>query len=178
MITALAQTTKPYRLILALAGLAWLARAVMALYGPDYWSPRTPLDYAAVVGTSLSLMLLAVGLWGFYHHNSTAPSRAQTVWRVGVWLTCTSAFIVGVSNFLEDAVGIKGLGYVWVIGVIAVFVGLLIAGVSALWVKGLGWWVGGLLLACAVGLLFIEWNGMFGLGLALLALSFAKGNSA
>lgn len=31
---------------------------------------------------------------------------------------------------------------------------------------------------CAIGLLYIEWNGMFGLGLALLALCILKGKQS
>ncbi|MGQ0605029.1 MAG: hypothetical protein ACT4QE_25395 [Anaerolineales bacterium] len=178
MLNTLAQSTKPYKHILALAGLAWLARAVIALYGPDYWSPRTPLDYAAVVGTSLGLILLALGLWGFYQHNPAPPSRAQTVWRVGVWLACASAFIVGVSNFIEDALNVKGLGYVWAFGILTLTAGLLVAGVSAFWVQGFSRWVGVLFIVCALGLLFAESNGWFGLGLALLALSLIKEKQA
>jgi hypothetical protein len=175
MLNNIARPTLWHKPVLIVAGLVWLARAVIALYAPDYWSPRTPLDYAAVVGTSLALALLAVGLWGLYQHNPAPPGRAQTAWRIGVAVACASALTVGVSNFIEDALGVKALGMVWVIGILALLAGLLIAGVSAFWVKGFRWWVGGLLLACAIGLLFTEWNGQFGVGLALLALAVLKG---
>jgi len=175
MLTVLNQTTKPYRLILALAGLAWLARAVIALYRPDYWSPRAPLDYAAVIGTSVALILTAVGVWGFYQYHLVPPSRAQTVWRVGIFATCLSALTIGVSNFLEDALRFKALGNVWVVGALALFIGLLLAGISAFWIKSFPPWVGGLFVICALGLFFTEANGQFGTGLALLALSLLKG---
>lgn len=175
MLTVLNQTTNPYWLILSLAGLTWLARAFIALYGPDYWSPRTPLDYAAVIVTSVALMLTAVGVWGFYQHNPAPSSRAQTIWRIGIAITCVSAFTVGVSNFIEDALNVKGLGIVWVIGIIALLVGLLIAGVSAFWIKSFSPWVGVLFIVCALGLLFTEANGQFGMGLALLALGLLQG---
>lgn len=160
----------------ALAGLAWLARAAIGLFGPDYWRPRLPLDYAAVAGTSLALILTAAGVWGVYRHHPAPPSRAQRAWRAGVWLTWASALTIGVSNLLEDAVGLRALGSVWVIGIVTLLIGLLIAGASAFWVPGLRWPVGGLLLVCALGLLFIEWNGMFAMGLALFALGLSKGN--
>ncbi len=175
MLNSLAKPTPWHRPALIMAGLAWLARAVIALYGPDYWSPRTPLDYAAVVGTSVALVLMAVGLWGFYQHHSAPPSRAQTVWRIGVAVVCISALTVSISNFIEDALGVKALGGVWVIGILALPAGLLIAGISAFWVKDFSRWVGIFFLVCAVGLLFTEWNGLFGLGLALLALAVLKG---
>lgn len=178
MLNTLSQLTKPHQSILVLAGLAWLARAVMALYGPDYWSPRTPLDYAAGVGTSAALILTAVGVWGFYQHYPAPPGRAQTAWRVGITVTCVSALTIGISNFVEDALNVNGLGYVWVIGILSLTAGLLIAGLSAFWIKGFSRWVGPLFLACAIGLLFTESNGQFGLGLALLTLAVWKGTHA
>jgi len=171
MVSHIFRPTQWHRPALILAGLVWLARAVLALYGPDYWSPRTPLDYAAVVGTSVALILTAVGVWGFYQHHPVPPSRAQTVWRVGIIATCVSALTVGISNFLEDALIVSGLGYVWAFGILTLTAGLLMAGVSAFWVLGFSRWVGFLFLVCAIGLLFTESNGWFGLGLALLALS-------
>lgn len=163
------------RSALLAAGLAWLARATIGLYRPDYWSPRTTLDYAAVVGTSAALILMALGARGFYQHHPAPPSRAQTAWRVGIPITCISAFTVGVSNFIEDALNVKGLGIVWVIGILALLAGLLISGISAFWLPSFSRWVGILFLVCALGLLFTESNGWFGLGLALLGLSILKG---
>lgn len=163
------------RLALIAAGLAWLTRAMIGLYKPDYWSPRTPLDYAAVVGTSLALWLLALGLWGFYLQNPASPGRAQTVWRVSVGVASLSALTISVSNFIEDALHVKGLGIVWVIGILSLTAGLLMAGVSAFGVQGFSRWVGTLFLVCAIGLLFTEANGQFGLGLAVLALAALKG---
>lgn len=157
------------------AGLAWLARAVIGLYQPDYWSPRTPLDYAAVVGTSTALVLTALGVWVFYQQHPAPPSRAQAVWRAGIGVICTSALAIGVSNFIEDALKVKGLGLVWVIGILALLVGLLMAGVSVFWMRGFSRWVGVLFLVCAAGLLFTETNGQFGLGLALMGLSAMQG---
>lgn len=165
------QTRWPQPALLT-AGLAWLTRAAIGLYEPDYWSPRTPLDYAAVVGTSAALILTALGVWGFYQNYPTPASRAQPVWRIGVFITCVSAFTIGVSNFIEDALNVKDLGLVWVIGIIVLLAGLLSASLSAFFFSR---WVGLLFLVAALGLLFTESNGWFGLGLALLGLSFLKG---
>jgi hypothetical protein len=89
---------------------------------------------------------------------------------VAVAISCISAAAIGLSNFFEDALDFQGLGSVWVIGILALFAGLLAAGLSAFWVKGFSPLVGGLLLVGAAGLLFITSFGWFGLGLALLAL--------
>ena len=160
------------------AGIAWLVRGVIAFYGPDYWSPHTPLDYAAVLVTSLALFLMAVGIWGFYLHNPAPASRAQMAWRIGVTVTCAAALTISVSNFTEDALGVSSLGYVWVIGILALLAGLLVAGFSALWVNDLSRWVGSMFLVCAAGLLLMESGGMFGMGVALLVLSGLKATQA
>jgi hypothetical protein len=156
------------------AGIAWLVRGVIAFYGPDYWDPHTPLDYAAVLVTSLALLLMAVGIWGFYLQNPAPASRAQTAWRIGITVTCVAALTISISNFTEDALGVSSLGYVWVIGGVASFSGLLVAGFSALWVNGFSRWVGSLFLVCAASLLLMESGGMFGMGVALLVLSGLK----
>jgi hypothetical protein len=175
MLSNLALLTQSHRPVLIAAGLAWLTRAAIGLYRPDYWSPRTALDYAAVVGTSLALILTAIGVWGFYRQNPAPPGRAQIIWQVGIAVTCVSAFTVGVSNFIEDALNVSGLGYVWVVGILALTAGLLSAGLSALWINNFSRWVGVMFLICAIGLLFTETNGQFGLGLALLVLSLVPG---
>jgi hypothetical protein len=97
------------------------------------------------------------------------------VWRIGITVTCVAALTVSISNIIEDGLGVTGVGVVWVIGIVALTAGLIVAGFSAFWMKDGSRRVGGLLLVCAIGLLFTEWNGMFGMGLALLALGIVKG---
>ena len=160
------------------AGIAWLIRGVIAFYDPNYWSPRTSLDYAAVLVTSLALFLMAVGIWGFYLQNPAPASRAQMAWRIGITITCVAALTISVSNFVEDALGVRLLGSVWVTGIVALLIGLLVAGFSALWLNGFSRWVGSLFLVCAAGLLLMESGGMFGIGLALLVLSGLKATQA
>lgn len=144
--------------VLFAASVTWLARAVIGLYEPDYWSQRTPLDYAAIIRTSIALILTALAVWGFYLHYPAPTSRAQKVWRWSVFVICVSAFTVGISNFIEDALRIKGLGYVWVIGILALTTGLLFAGISTFRVQGFSPWVGMLFLIATLGLLFTETN--------------------
>jgi hypothetical protein len=184
-----------YRPVLAAAGLVFALRAAIGLFSPDYWSPQSPLDYAAAASTSLAFVCLAVGLWGFSQSQPVRPTpshpeapffgaegshprrqqRIASIWRLAVAIACISAAAIGVSNFLEDVLGLKGLGAVWVGGILVLLAGLLAAGASAFWVQGLPRWVGGLLLACAVGLLFIGSWGFWVMGLALLALAVLDG---
>jgi hypothetical protein len=166
-----AQWHKP---ALIVAAIFCFARGTMVPFQPDYWSPRTPLDYAAVVGTSLLLLFLAIGLWGFYLQHPATPSRAQVVWRISLAMSCLSAAMVAASNFFEDALGFKDLGIVWVYGVSVLALGLLIASISAFWVQGFPKWVGGLLLVSIVGLYLMESGGLYALGLTLLALGILK----
>jgi hypothetical protein len=149
-------------------------RGAMVPLHPDYVSPQIPLDYAAVVGTSLLLLFLAIGLWGYYLYHPAPPNRAQYVWRFGIAISCLSAAIVAVSNFFEDALGFKELGIVWVYGVSALSLGMIVASISAFWVPGFPKWVGGLLLVSFVGLYLMNSGGLFILGLALLALGVLK----
>ena len=118
-----AQTAHWYKAALIVAAIFCFARGAMVPFRPDYVSPRTPLDYAAVVGTSLLLLFLAIGLWGFTLHHPAPPSRAQSVWRFSIAIVCLSAATVAVSNFFEDALGFKDLGIVWVYGVSVLVLG-------------------------------------------------------
>ncbi len=168
------QTSQWHKPTLIVAAIFCITRGAMVPFHPDYSSPRAPLDYAAVVGTSLLLLFLAIGLWAFYPHHPAPPSRAQSVWRFSIAISCLSAATVAVSNFFEDALGFKDLGIVWVYGVSVLVLGMLIASISAFWVEGFPIWVGGLLLVSIVGLYLMESGGLFGLGLALLALGVLK----
>jgi hypothetical protein len=170
MITNQLRPTAWHQPVLMLAGLVAFGRGLIEQYHPDYWNPRTALDYAAVDGTSLMLLPLALGLWGFFQQHPVSSSRVATVWRAGMITSCLSAVAIGVSNFVEDALGIKRLGIVWVVGILVLLASLLVAGFSAFWVQGLPRWTGVLLLIGAIGLLFTASVGWFGLGLALLAL--------
>ena len=162
--------------MLIFAGLAAFGRGLLELYRPDYWNPRTALDYAAVAGFSLMLRLLGLGLWGFFRQHPVSSNRAAFIWRAGIVASCISAATIGMSNFVEDALGIKGLGIVWVTGILVLTAGLLLSGLSAFWVQGLPLLTGGLLLMSAIGLLFMASGGRFGLEPALLALGLLKIN--
>lgn len=168
------QSTRWHKLALIAAAIFCFTRGAIVLFEPNYVSPRTPLDYAAVVGTSLLLLFLAIGLWGFYLDHPAPPSRAQVVWRFSVAISCLSAATVAVSNFFEDALGFSELGIVWVVGVSVLALSLILSSISAFWVKGFPWWVGDQLLIATVGLFLMESGGLFVMGLALLALGVVK----
>ena len=119
------QTIQWYKPALIVAAVFCFARGAMVRYHPDYWSPITPLDYAAVVGTSLLLLFLGIGLWGFYLQYPAPPSRARMCGTTAS-PSLVSAVTVAVSNFFEDALGFKELGIVWIYGVSVIVLGMLI----------------------------------------------------
>ena len=46
---------------LIVGGAVWIIRAGLeVVFQPDYWNPRSAVDYTAVAGTSLALILLTV----------------------------------------------------------------------------------------------------------------------
>ena len=169
-----AQTALWYKAALVVAAIFCFARGAMVPFRPDYVSPRTPLDYAAVIGTSLLFLFMAIGLWGFTLHYPAPPSRAQSVWRFSIAVVCLSAATVAVSNFFEDALGFKDLGIVWVYGVSVLVLALFISSVSAFWVQGFPKWVGGLLLVSIVGLYLMESGGLFASGVGIAGVGALK----
>lgn len=53
--------------VLIAGGLAWIGRAALEIaFRPDYWNPPTAVDYVAVGGFSLALILLGMGLWAIH----------------------------------------------------------------------------------------------------------------
>lgn len=52
---------------LIISGVIWIGRAVLEFaFKPDYWNPRTAIDYLVVIGTSLELLTLALGICGLH----------------------------------------------------------------------------------------------------------------
>lgn len=117
--------------VLIIGGLVWIVRAGLdVVFQPDYWNPRTSVDYTAVAGTSLALLLLGLGVW-IIHLKQQPPGKWHTwLWRMGIMLACGGALVAGIANFGEDWIAIKSLGTFFVIGSLAMFVGLLLAGIS------------------------------------------------
>lgn len=130
---------------LIISGVIWIGRAVLqVVFKPDYWDPRSAIDYAAVIGTSLELLTLALGMWGIAI-SQASYTQGKVVWKIGIILTCISAILAGTVNLVEDAFGIKSLGFLFPIGTVALVVGLLVSGVSALRIaqlhRSIGWFI-------------------------------------
>jgi hypothetical protein len=94
-----------------LAGGAVAVRSAIGLQDPDYWNPVTPLDYAAVWWHSAALLGSAGVAWLVAW--LARPDRRSAV---AAALGGASLVVAAAANALEDALGMKGLGSVYVFG--------------------------------------------------------------
>jgi hypothetical protein len=160
--------------VLLLGGLIWVGRAVLEFTSPSYWNPRTALDYVAVVGTSLAFLFLSAALWGLYRLYPLPTSGKQKVWLVGMVLAILVSAIVGVSNFLEDALGVKAIGFVYGFGGLGLMLGLLLATLGAFLHSEIRSRLGWFLLACVAGLALPDSGGWFVVGIAFWILAWME----
>lgn len=156
--------------VLISGGVVWIIRAGLAvIFQPVYWDPQTPVEYAAVAGTSIALFLLALGVWSIHRNRKPQGRLSKWTWNVGVFLVCGGAIVTGFSNFFEDWMGIEAFGDFYAL-MLAVFVGLILAGIGAIRAADVSRWTGWLLIACALGLVMIDNGGGFIVGASLILL--------
>lgn len=67
---------------LLFGGLTWLSRAALEFAQPNYYNPRTLLDYSAVISSTLAYFFLAAVLWVFFINIPSCPvgSAASGLW--------------------------------------------------------------------------------------------------
>ena len=158
--------------VLIAGGVVWIVRAGLELaFQPNYWNPQGVVDYAAVAGSTLALLLLALGVWSIHLGRQQASRTLSSwLWIVGLTLACGGALAAGLANFFEDWLSIKAFGDLFVWGSLALFIGLLLAGISTIRARDVSRWTGWLLIACALGLGTIDSGGGFVIGLSLIGL--------
>jgi uncharacterized membrane protein YwzB len=114
-----------------LASFAFGARAAVNAFGEiRYWSPETPLEYTAVALLSVAMLFLGATLWAlgsFWATDDHPPGRAAKLSWLSVRVAALAAVLVAVSNFLEDYLRLRWFGMTFVIGGIALLLGLLCA---------------------------------------------------
>lgn len=153
-------------------GLIWIGRAFIELvFKPNYWNPQSVIDYLAVFGTSLSLLLLAGTLWMLHTRHQPQGTIRKWLWLFGIMLSIGGGFVAGIANFGEDWFAIKALGTFFIFGSFGLFIGLLISGISAIGSADFSRWLGPLLIACAFGVGFQDQGGGFIVGFSLLILA-------
>lgn len=142
-----------------LCGVAWAARAAIAIADPVYYAPSTALDYAAVMAGSAALALLAAGVWGIGVAGSRAVSWSRALAAIGL-------LTAAVANLAEDGLGLP-VGAVYVAAVLVGTLSLLAFGIAL--VRSRASWRGTLVLLSLAGLLLSSTLA----GGAILAVSWA-----
>ena len=156
----------------ALAGIAFGARGVLNALGDiRYWSPETPLEYTAVALLSVAMLFLGATLWAlgsFWATDDHLPGRAAKLSRFAVQVAAVAAVLVSISNFLEDYLRLRWFGLTFVMGAIALLLGLLGATGLRLAAPGADKVEGILLLALTAGVLFLSFSMAVGAAALLL----------
>ena len=107
--------------VLVLTGVAWSVSSLMlALLHPDYWSPVTTTDYVAVYAYTTAWLLTAGSL--LILREVAPPDRLLSRTILVVAAGCA---IAGIANALEDGLGMRDLGIVYVLGAVVGGFGLL-----------------------------------------------------
>jgi hypothetical protein len=110
---------------LAIAGAAWIAAGLVSFANPDYWSPVTAIDYAAVGLYSLALLTTAVALALLERVDAV---RAHALARVALVGSAIGGAVTGVANFGEDWLDLSQLSPVYVGGVMLFYLCMVAAG--------------------------------------------------
>jgi peptidoglycan/LPS O-acetylase OafA/YrhL len=116
----------PFAVLTILNGALWLALSLVAFGDPTYWSPSSPLDFAAVGLFSAAALTLGLCLWRFDDGRLSATSIAA---RIGA----ISAIVVSAANFAEDWLRISPFGVLWVAGVFVGTGAMLVLGIALAW---------------------------------------------
>lgn len=106
------------RFIWLITGVAWAARSLLEFAHPEYYSPRTLLDWTAVWLYSAALLLFAPSLLLL---GQFASSRSvMAVAAVGAM----GALVAGGANALEDGFGLPIGGTPYVVGFLVAWLSL------------------------------------------------------
>ena len=119
-----------------LTGAAWAFRSLLELARPAYRDPVSLLDWTAVWSFSACWLLLGTSILLV---GRLVPGRAVLIVAVVVAL---GGLVAGIANGIEDGLGIRAWGTVYVAGSLtALFgVGLLAAAVGAVGARTLAAW--------------------------------------
>ena len=132
------------RLVWIAAGLAWAARSLLAFAHPDYFSPVTALDWAAVWTYSAAWLLLAPSVLLIAR---LADSRGVTV---VAGLCAAAAVVAGVANALEDGFRVPIGPTPYIVGFLVGWLGLVPLAMGL--ARASQWRLGGLCLLVFLGI--------------------------
>lgn len=108
--------------LLAGAGLGWAVSSLHGvLFNPDYWDPITASDYFAVYAYTAAFLLLASALLVLREVAEAGAALRPTILVVAI-----GSATAGIANALEDGLGVRGFGSIYVLGYMVAGLGLLI----------------------------------------------------
>lgn len=108
--------------VLGATGIAWTAISLQSvLLHPDYWDPVTLSDWLAIWGYTATWLLTAGSL--IVLREVAAPDEAL---RAAIAIVVVTSAMTGLANGLEDGLGVGSLGTVYVVGILASVVGMVI----------------------------------------------------
>ncbi len=101
--------------ILVMTGVSWTVYSLQAiLVHPDYWDPVTAADFFAVYAYSAAWLLTAAALLTLREVARQALARSSSA----ILVVAAACAVAGVANGVEDGLGLKGFGLLYVIGVL------------------------------------------------------------
>ena len=96
--------------ILIFGGFAYIARAGIEFINPEYWNPKSYIDYLAVILTSLQDILLAAILFTMLKLVPDRRELKKKIWSLTITISAFGSLVSGIGNFLEDAMSFKQVG--------------------------------------------------------------------
>jgi hypothetical protein len=105
--------------ITVLTGVTWTIRSLQAvLFDPEYWDPVTSADYFAVYSYSAAFLLTSASLLILRETVRPAPDLSAAI-----LVVAGACVVTGVANAIEDALGLRGFGSLYVIGILVAGLG-------------------------------------------------------
>ena len=151
--------------IFAAAGFS-LANAAVGLADVNSNDPQSFSDYLAVLLFSAALVGAAVAS-AFLRRLGAGRSRGA--WSLGLAVAVAGGTLAGVGNLGEDAFGVSAFGLLFALGGLALVIGLVTAGGSAVAVAPSRRWLGAALVLVGIGIAVGEQAGFALVGLAWIA---------
>lgn len=134
-------------------GALWFSRSMQSYGNPNFTHPTSTADWSAVATFSLALAVVPVGLHVLLGLAEGVGTRTRIV-SAG---TAVAAVAAGVGRVLDDGFGVAAGGIVYVIGMVAMMLGLVVLGTVLVFTAPR--WPGLVPLATVAGLVGLDSGG-------------------
>ena len=151
------------RFIWGVTGIAWAAASLQRFAEAQYWDATSVSDYLAVWLYTAAWLLAAPTVLLMTRGSSGRATNTLAL------IFAVTAIVVGAANALEDALGLRELGTVYVVGFLVALL-TLVPLTAALWRAGLRQ-LAGVTAALLVGISFVTIGGGVMVFAALTALA-------